>query len=168
MHYGIAPKRVQGNGPSASLVDGYSSSVLQDAGLERFDFETGFENGAGFNPDRMGTFLGLSSSEYRDILGMRTMALGMAWGFGERNPILRASAFLDSVENLAPLSAFSMPGTLLNMAAASIAHQWGLGGPAFSIDAACSVCARCGDRCGYLFALRLMWIALLLVVLISI
>lgn len=139
MHYGIAPKRVQGMDPQHRLLMDTVRAALQDAGLERFDFETGFENGAGFNPDRMGTFLGLSSSEYRDILGMRTMALGMASGIWGTKPDHAAlKPLLDSVENLAPLSAFSMPGTLLNMAAASIAHQWGLGGPAFSIDAACA------------------------------
>lgn len=139
MHYGIAPKRVQGMDPQHRLLMDTVRAALQDAGLERFDFETGFENGAGFNPDKMGTFLGLSSSEYRDILGMRTMALGMASGIWGNKPDLAAlQPLLDSVENLAPLSAFSMPGTLLNMAAASIAHQWGLGGPAFSIDAACA------------------------------
>ncbi|MBT6435670.1 MAG: aminotransferase class I/II-fold pyridoxal phosphate-dependent enzyme [Deltaproteobacteria bacterium] len=139
MHYGIAPKRVQGMDPQHRLLMDTARAALQDAGLERFDFETGFENGAGFNPDRMGTFLGLSSSEYRDILGMRTMALGMASGIWGNKPDQAAlKPLLDSVENLAPLSAFSMPGTLLNMAAASIAHQWGLGGPAFSIDAACA------------------------------
>lgn len=139
MHYGIAPKRVQAMDPQHRLLMDTVRAALQDAGLERFDFETGAENSAGFNPSRMGTFLGLSSSEYRDILGMRTMALAMASGVWGTKPDTQAlKPLLDSVENLAPLSAFSMPGTLLNMAAASIAHQWGLGGPAFSIDAACA------------------------------
>ena len=51
MHYGIAPKRVQGMDPQHRLLMDTVRAALQDAGLERFDFETGFENGAGFNPD---------------------------------------------------------------------------------------------------------------------
>jgi 8-amino-7-oxononanoate synthase len=45
---------------------------------------------------------------------------------------------LTLVENVASTRAFSIPGNLLNMAAATVAQVYDFGGPAFSIDAACS------------------------------
>ncbi|MGC4113239.1 MAG: aminotransferase class I/II-fold pyridoxal phosphate-dependent enzyme [Myxococcales bacterium] len=128
LHFGIAPRRVAVMDPQHRLLLEAVRVALQDAGLERPDFDR----------SQMGTFLGVSSSEYRTILSARTLALQMAGGsLGETSPEA-AELITRAAKNVEPISAFSIPGTLLNMTAANVAHLWNLGGPAFSIDAACA------------------------------
>ncbi|HEY3447255.1 MAG TPA: aminotransferase class I/II-fold pyridoxal phosphate-dependent enzyme [Myxococcales bacterium] len=128
LHFGIAPRRVAVMDPQHRLLLEAVRVALQDAGLERADFDR----------SQMGTFLGVSSSEYRTILSARTLALQMAGGaLGDTSPEA-AEAITRAARNVEPISAFSIPGTLLNMTAANVAHLWNLGGPAFSIDAACA------------------------------
>ena len=63
----------------------------------------------------------------------------MAGGaFGPATSDSGNQAIATSVEQVEPINAFSISGMLLNMAAANVANQWRLGGPAFSIDAACA------------------------------
>ncbi|OIP40652.1 MAG: hypothetical protein AUK47_07815 [Deltaproteobacteria bacterium CG2_30_63_29] len=143
MHFGIAPRRVQVMDPQHRLLLDVVRMALQDAGLENLDYEHGtIDPDAHFDPATMGTFLGVSSSEHRDILSARSMAVEMAAGrLGQKPDPQGARAILDSVENVSPISAFAMPGTLLNMTAANVANLWGLRGPAYTIDAACASAA---------------------------
>lgn len=128
--YGIAPRRVTHMDPQQRLLIEVARAALQDAGLESRDFDR----------SRMGTFIGISTSEYRHLLTARTQAMLMSRGAlgdppvsdGQRDLLAR------SVGRVAPTSAFSMPGTLLNMAAANLAGLWQLGGPAYAVDAACA------------------------------
>jgi len=158
MHFGVAPRRVQHMDPQHRLTLECVRNAFQDAGLERElhawiegEYEPaprptigdvgadGISPPHRFEPTRTGTFLGLSSSEYRDIIGARAMAVEMAaGGYGVRPSDADARALLDSVSHIAPISSFSMSGTLLNMSAANVAHHWGLRGPAYTIDAACA------------------------------
>ncbi|MBI5548381.1 MAG: type I polyketide synthase, partial [Deltaproteobacteria bacterium] len=128
LHFGIAPRRVAVMDPQHRLLLEGVRVALQDAGLERAEFDR----------SRMGTFLGVSSSEYRTLLSARTLAVQMAGGaLGEASPEA-AQGIVRSAKSVEPISAFSIPGTLLNMTAANVAHLWNLGGPAYSIDAACA------------------------------
>lgn len=128
MHFGIAPRRVEVMDPQHRLVLDAVRVALQDAGLETREFER----------DRVGTFLGVSTSEYRNLITARTTAMLMADGAFGATDETSAHALGHSVENIAPISAFSMPGVLMNMAAANVAHHWKFGGPAFTVDAACT------------------------------
>ena len=124
--FGIAPRRVEVMDPQHRLVLETTRRALEDAGL-----------GRGFDGERVGTFLGVSTSEYRNLVTSRSMALMMAGGaMGDASGA--GEALSQAVENVAPISAFSMPGTLLNMTAANVANHWKLGGPAYTVDAACA------------------------------
>jgi len=129
LHFGIAPRRVAVMDPQHRLVLDATRLALQDAGLEA----------GGFDRSMMGTFIGISSSEYRNILSSRTLGVQMATGaFGDSVDGSGNRAIAESVAQVEPINAFSVSGMLLNMAAANVANQWRLGGPAFSIDAACA------------------------------
>jgi 8-amino-7-oxononanoate synthase len=128
LHFGIAPRRVSAMDPQHRLLLEAVRMALQDAGLEAREFKRSM----------MGTFIGLSTSEYRNLLCTRTLAMQMADGaLGQASPE-SAGAILAAARNVEPISAFSIPGTLHNMSAANIAHLWGLGGPAYAVDAACA------------------------------
>ena len=127
MHFGIAPRRVEVMDPQHRMVLETTRVALLDAGIEanRADLAT------------MGTFIGVSTSEYRNLVTSRTMAMLMATGqTGGQASV--GEALSRSVENVSPISAFSMPGVLMNMAAANVANHWQLGGPAYTVDAACA------------------------------
>jgi 8-amino-7-oxononanoate synthase len=129
LHFGIAPKRVVSMDPQHRLVLETVRLALEDAGLSRGDFDRSM----------MGTFLGLSSSEYRNVLGGRCAAQQMLSGAWGETPDANSRAALSRcVQNLEPITAFSIAGTLLNMSAANVAEYWDLGGPAFTVDAACA------------------------------
>jgi 8-amino-7-oxononanoate synthase len=85
---------------------------------------------------RTGVYIGASVSEYKDLLTSRIRAGQMAAGdFGVP---LDAAAARSAVEGVTPPRAYSIPGTLLNMAAATVSSVFDLGGPSFVVDAACS------------------------------
>ncbi len=128
MHFGIAPRRVEAMDPQHRLVLDAVRVAMQDAGLEK----------GGFDASRVGTFLGVSTSEYRNLSSARTNAMLMADGAFGGTDETTAHALGHGVENVTPVTAFSIPGLLMNMAAANVAHQWKLGGPAFTVDAACA------------------------------
>jgi 8-amino-7-oxononanoate synthase len=128
MHFGIAPRRVEAMDPQHRLVLDAVRVAMQDAGLEK----------GGFDASRVGTFLGVSTCEYRNLSSARTNAMLMADGAFGGTDQTTAHAIGHGVENVTPVTAFSIPGLLMNMAAANVAHQWKLGGPAFTVDAACA------------------------------
>ena len=129
LHFGMAPRRVQVTDPQHRLLLDVVRCALQDAGWERKAF-----------PRRSaGVFVGASVSEYKEMHLSRLRALQMLDGQFGRKPDPAAARALEAlVQDVTPLRAFSMPGNLLNMSAAIVAQQFDLGGPAFSVDAACS------------------------------
>lgn len=128
-HFGIAPRRVQVMDPQHRLVLETTRRALEDAGW----------SAGGYDPEMMGTFVGVSTSEYRNLVTSRSMAVMMSSGqMGEEMSDEGIRSLAKSVEKVTPISAFSMPGTLLNMVAANVAHHWKLGGPAYTLDAACA------------------------------
>src|SRR5256886_2075451 len=129
-HYGIAPRRIQVTDPQHRLMLDCVRAALQDAGYEKRPWERA----------RTGVFVGTSVSEHKEILLSRVRARQLFDGaFGRALPGADAEALRDGlIERVVPMRAFSMAGSLLNMAAATVAQTWDLGGPALSIDAACS------------------------------
>jgi len=130
LHYGIAPRRVQVTDPQHRLLLDSVRAALQDAGYERRPFER----------TRTGVFVGASVSEHKEVLLSRVRVMQLFDGaFGRALAGAEAEKLRDAlVEHVVPMRAFSMPGNLLNMAAAVVAQTWDLRGPALSIDAACS------------------------------
>ncbi|MDX9722254.1 MAG: type I polyketide synthase, partial [Myxococcota bacterium] len=143
MHFGIAPRRLQVMDPQHRLLLETVRAALMDAGLDDFDFQHPGRAAEAlaqrFDPEHTGTFLGVSSAEFRDILATRSQAIEVAAGhYGDKPSPHAQRAILDGVSRIAPINSFSMPGSLLNMTAANVAYQWRLRGPAFTIDAACA------------------------------
>lgn len=88
-------------------------------------------------PRRTGVYVGLTATEYRTLSTARVVAQLMAQGvLGEApgDPAVLAAA----AERVVQTRPFSATGLLANMSAATISQQFGLTGPAFSVDAACS------------------------------
>jgi len=129
LHFGLAPRRVQVTDPQHRLLLDVVRCALQDAGWERKPFPR----------RRAGVFVGASVSEYKEMHLSRLRALQMLDGQFGRKPDPDAARALEAlVQDVTPVRAFSMPGNLLNMTAATVAQQFDLGGPALSVDAACS------------------------------
>ncbi|GAA5005463.1 aminotransferase class I/II-fold pyridoxal phosphate-dependent enzyme [Streptomyces siamensis] len=165
LHYGLPPARVEAMDPQHRLMLDVTREALDDAGWGR----------GGFDQDNTGVFVGMSVSDYKDILSARIRALTLAEGPPGLPPDCpghgaRAGAALPSdgasagdacpaeaqmararasnartadavrrwARQLCDVRAFTLPGSLLNMAPATISRQFGLGGPSFAVDAACS------------------------------
>ena len=128
LHFGIAPRRIQVTDPQHRILLDAVRGALQDAGYEK----------RAYDRSRTGVFIGASANEYKEILLSRLRAVQMFGGaFGRSLP--DADEARDAlVEQVVPIRAFSIAGNLLNMAAAIVAQTFDLGGPALSIDAACS------------------------------
>jgi acyl transferase domain-containing protein len=130
MHYGIPPSRARLMDPQHRLLLEVTRAALQDAGLERRSFDR----------PRTGVFIGASGSEYSIMLGAACRIEQMLGGaYGPRpGDEATASAVMTAVQNVPPLRSFTLPGTLVNMAAATISDCFDLGGPSFTTDAACA------------------------------
>jgi 7-keto-8-aminopelargonate synthetase-like enzyme/3-oxoacyl-(acyl-carrier-protein) synthase/acyl carrier protein len=132
LHFGIPPVQVQAMDPQHRLVLEVSREALIDAGIE--------PGGAArrVDPEQVGVFLGISVSEYSDLQFLRTAALLLADdAYGDVDPAA-VRAILAAAAKVEPISAYSISGNLLNMAAANVASRWGFAGPAYAIDAACA------------------------------
>ncbi|WP_031224537.1 type I polyketide synthase [Streptomyces roseochromogenus] len=125
-HYGLPPRRVQAMDPQHRLMLDVTREALDDAGLGR----------GGFDRESTGVFFGLSVSDYRELAVARLRALGVVDGWAD--PALARMLKERAVEHLAAADAFTVPGSLLNMAPATVSRHFGLGGPSFAVDAACS------------------------------
>jgi len=127
LHFGLAPRRVQVMDPQQRLFLETSRQALEDAGLATRDFDR----------KNTGVFVGASVSEYRDLNVIRHRALSLAHGdFGASSS--HASTLLELANRTAPMRAFSVPGSLINMVAATVSQAFDLGGPSFAVDSACS------------------------------
>ncbi|MFX5233292.1 beta-ketoacyl synthase N-terminal-like domain-containing protein, partial [Acinetobacter baumannii] len=86
-----------------------------------------------------GVFIGASVSEYKDILTSGLRAQSIADGsFGTPLSILEIAALKSAMSEVAPIRAFTLSGSLLNMIAASVSQTFDFSGPSFVLDAACS------------------------------
>lgn len=128
LHFGIAPRRIQVTDPQHRLLLDAVRAAVQDAGYESRPFDRA----------RTGVFVGASANEHKEILLARLRAMQLFDGaFGRK--LAGGEQLRDAlIEQVVPMRAFSMAGNLLNMNAAIVAQTFDLGGPAISIDAACS------------------------------
>jgi 8-amino-7-oxononanoate synthase len=143
MEFGIPPRRVEVMDPQQRMTLEASWYALQDAGyapaIDRVD-AVGDSRGRPLDRRRVGTFLGLSCTEYRTLMGSRVAAGMMAAGdLGSGAASAEDAARLAaSVNRVVPSRAFTAPGALGNMSAAAVAQELDLGGPAYTLDAACA------------------------------
>ncbi|BBH64056.1 hypothetical protein ACTI_07410 [Actinoplanes sp. OR16] len=131
LHHRIPPRRAKAMDPQHRLLVDLAREAVQDAGWERK---------GDFDRARTGVFVGLSSSDYRDIAGARVIATMLADGSlpgGGHDPAL-IEAVAEAAAAIEPAQSFSLAGNLLNMAPCTVSELLDLGGPAFAVDAACS------------------------------
>jgi acyl transferase domain-containing protein len=130
LHYGLPPRRVEATDPQHRLMLDVTREALDDAGLGR----------GGFDRENTGVFFGLSVSDYKDLMTSRLRATGLADGSlgGAADETLVRRLRDRATEQLGPVDAFTLPGSLLNMAPAAVSRHFDLGGPSFAVDAACS------------------------------
>jgi len=128
LHFGLAPRRLQVTDPQHRILLDAVRGALQDAGYES----------RAYDRSRAGVFIGASANEHKELLLARLRSVQMFDGtFGRSLPGVEAIRNA-LVEDVVPMRAFSIAGNLMNMSAAIVAQTFDLGGPALSIDAACS------------------------------
>jgi len=129
LHYGLAPRRVQVTDPQHRLLVETVRQALQDAGYEK----------KALPRSETGVFVGASVSEYKDLLTTRLRAASIIDGtFGDALSPAEAEIVRAAVADAVPARAFTIAGSLLNMMAATVSQVFDLGGPSFTLDAACS------------------------------
>ncbi|MDD9381190.1 type I polyketide synthase [Streptomyces sp. ZAF1911] len=128
-HYGVPPARARAMDPQHRLMLDVTREALADAGLGRGDFDR----------ENTGVFFGVSVSDYKDLMAAPLRAITLAedahaadGGDGG------ADAAKERARQLGSIDAFTLPGSLLNMAAGTVSRHFDLGGPSFAVDAACS------------------------------
>lgn len=136
LEFGIPPRRVEVMDPQQRLTIEVGHHALQDAGYA----VAGDAGGRPLDRSRVGTWIGLCATEYRTLLASRVTAALIAVGqFGDAVEDDAASeALARGVSRVVPTRPFSAPGVLGNMSAAAVAQELDLGGPAFTVDAACA------------------------------
>ena len=122
----IPPRRVEVMDPQQRLLLECSLQAIEDAGLTAEQV-----------PDRTGVYAGITASEFRTMISGRTyMQSAIAGDFGEKpEDPTQLSAAVNRIVRPRP---FTAAGSLGNMAAATVAQELRLTGPAYSVDAACS------------------------------
>ncbi|MFI7358222.1 aminotransferase class I/II-fold pyridoxal phosphate-dependent enzyme [Streptomyces avidinii] len=129
-HYGVPPARARAMDPQHRLLLDVTREALDDAGLGRGDFDR----------ENTGVFCGLSVSDYKDLMSAPIRAIALADDARQAAPEHRGvlDAVREHAEALGSVQAFSLPGSLLNMAPGTVSRHFDLGGPSFAVDAACS------------------------------
>jgi 8-amino-7-oxononanoate synthase len=128
LHHGLAPLRAKVMDPQHRLLVEAVRAALADAGHERRELPRA----------STGVFVGASVAEHKDLVTARLRAQQMLDGQFGRVGRVSDEARKAITEAITPVRAFSIAGNLLNMMAATVAQVFDLGGPAFTIDAACS------------------------------
>ncbi|MFF3859964.1 type I polyketide synthase [Streptomyces sp. NPDC002209] len=127
-HYGVPPARARAMDPQHRLMLDVTREALDDAGLGRGDFDR----------ENTGVFLGISVSDYKDLMAAPLRVIALA----DESPAAEHPGGLDAAREeaarLGTVQSFTLPGSLLNMAAGTVSRQFDLGGPSFAVDAACS------------------------------
>lgn len=126
LHFGIPPRRVEVMDPQQRFAIEVGLQAIEDAGYTPAEL-----------PRRTGVFLGVTASEYRELLASRVIAQLMANGQVGDAPA-DPQALADAVSRVVPSRPFSAPGALANMIAAAVAQELDLHGPAYTTDAACA------------------------------
>jgi len=129
LHYGLAPRRVQVTDPQQRLAIEMVRQAIADAGYD----------GRPFDRSMTGVFMGASVSEFKDLMTVRHRAQQLIDGaYGAPLAPEEADGVRAAVADMAPLRAFSITGSSLNMIACSVAQTFDFNGPAMQLDTACS------------------------------
>ncbi len=126
--FGLTPRRAKVMDPQQRLFLDSVRTALEDAGYAARPLPR----------DRMGVFVGMSVSDFKEIITARVRAWQIfdgAFGRGLTADEEAREAFL---EDLVPMHAYTMVGSLGNMIAANVSQCFDFGGPSFTTDAACS------------------------------
>ena len=146
LEFGLPPRRVEVMDPQQRMTLEAAWHAIQDAGyapaidqkVDRWTAPGALRRA--LDRRRVGTFLGLSCTEYRTLMGTRVAAAMMASGdLGQgASSAEEAKILAAAVNRVAQSRAFTAAGALGNMSAAVVAQELDLGGPAFTVDAACA------------------------------
>ncbi|MGW0754061.1 type I polyketide synthase [Streptomyces sp. NPDC002587] len=128
LHYGVPPSRAQAMDPQHRLMLDVAREALDDAGLGRGDFDR----------ENTGVFLGMSVSDYKDLMTAPLRAVALAGESHTADHPGGPDAAEKQADRLGALHPYTLPGSLLNMASGTVSRQFDLGGPSFAVDAACS------------------------------
>ncbi|MFB6863231.1 type I polyketide synthase [Streptomyces virginiae] len=130
LHYGVPPARARAMDPQHRLMLDVTREALDDAGLGRGDFDR----------ENTGVFCAMSVSDYKDVMTapIRAIALADQARRSAADDVGVLEAVSEHAGRLGTVLPFSLPGSLLNMAAGTVSRQFDLGGPSFAVDAACS------------------------------
>ncbi|MBT2479927.1 type I polyketide synthase [Streptomyces sp. ISL-94] len=128
LHYGVPPARARAMDPQHRLVLDVAREALDDAGLGRGDFDR----------ENTGVFIGMSVSDYKDLMTAPLRAITLAEESLAADDRGGLDAVREQAAQLGAIQTFTLPGSLLNMAAGTVSRQFDLGGPSFAVDAACS------------------------------
>ncbi|MEV7417390.1 aminotransferase class I/II-fold pyridoxal phosphate-dependent enzyme [Streptomyces sp. NPDC089919] len=128
LHYGVPPARARAMDPQHRLMLDVTREALDDAGLGRGDFDR----------ENTGVFFGVSVSDYKDLMTAPIRAISQAEEAGETTGPGALAAVRERAGRLGTVQSYTLPGSLLNMAAGTVSRQFDLGGPSFAVDAACS------------------------------
>ncbi len=159
LEFGIPPRRLEVMDPQQRITLEAAWNAVVDAGYGPALDAKGTYGGGSTTPlrtldrRRVGTFVGVTGTEYRTLLVSRAVAGLMAagtLGSGSQDPATLA-AIAATVNRVVPTRAFSAAGLLANMVAACVAQELDFGGPAYTLDAACAS-AMCAlhDACTWL------------------
>ncbi|MFJ4777636.1 type I polyketide synthase [Streptomyces sp. NPDC088762] len=129
LHYGVPPAHAKAMDPQHRLMLDVAREALDDAGMGRRDFDR----------ENTGVFIGMSVSDYKDLMALPLRAIAMAEESREADdPEALDAAKKRAEQQLGVIHSFSLPGSLLNMAAGTVSRRFDLGGPSIAVDAACS------------------------------
>lgn len=126
--FGLTPRRAKVMDPQQRLFLDAVRMALEDAGYAVRRFPR----------DRTGVFVGATVSDFTDIITARVRTWQLLDGEFGRPPALGQEAAAAMSEDLVPMQAYSLVGSLMNMVAANVNQCFDLGGPSFTTDAACS------------------------------
>ncbi|MEZ0364368.1 type I polyketide synthase [Mycobacterium sp. pUA109] len=125
LDFGISPRQAEVMDPQHRILLTATRAALDNAGL---DEQT-------LSGRKVGVYVGISASDFRELMTAPLRATQFSTGaFGARSE----TGLDELAAAVPPVRAFTMPGSLLNMAAAAITRSFNLRGPSMAIDAACA------------------------------
>ena len=123
---GVPPRRVEVMDPQQRMALEVAIEAAHDGGVSPSEL-----------PRNTGVFMGVTATEYRNLMTGRMVAQLMASGaLGEAPEDLDALA--NATSRIVPPRPFTAPGGLANMIAATVAQELRITGPAYTTDAACA------------------------------
>jgi 8-amino-7-oxononanoate synthase len=125
LDFAISPRQAEVMDPQHRILLTAAREALDHAGLDEQKLAD----------TTVGVYVGISASDFRELMTAPLRATQFAAGaFGAPSD----NDLGELVSAVPPVRAFTMPGSLLNMAAAAVSRSFNLRGPSMAIDAACA------------------------------